>query len=121
MEKLKIALQVMVPPYTYEDLDSALNIAEACLDRGHEVVLFLFSDAILAANAALKPVRTDRNIPVRMGELIENKGLKVDICGICMDYRGVRRDSVVPGSAASGLPELADLIYTSDRFINFMA
>jgi tRNA 2-thiouridine synthesizing protein D len=121
MEKLKIALQVMVPPYTYEDLDSALNIAEACLDRGHDAYLFLFSDSILAANAAVRPVRSDRNIPKRIETLIAEKGLHVDICGICMDYRGVTRDQVVPGSEPSGLPELADLIYTSDRFINFMA
>lgn len=121
MEKLKITIQVMVPPYTNEDLDTALNIAEACLDRGHDARLFLFSDAILAANSKVKPVRSDRNIPERMRLLIEQKGLRVDICGLCMEYRGIDRKEVVPGSSPSGLPELAELIVTSDRFVNLMA
>ncbi len=118
---MKITIQTMSPPYTCQDMDTALNIAEAALNRGHEVRLFLFSDAVLAANADVKPVRIDRNIPARMKSLIAEKGLRVDICGICMEYRGLLRDHIVEGSAPSGLPELAELVSTSDRFINLMA
>ncbi|KPL69986.1 sulfur reduction protein DsrE [Ornatilinea apprima] len=118
---MKITIQVMVPPYTNQDLDTALNIAEACLDRGHEVRLFLFSDSILSTNTKVKPVRSDRNIPERMRLLIEEKKLRVDICGICMEYRGVRPEDAISGAAPSGLPELASLVVTSDRFVNLMA
>jgi len=118
---MKITIQTMSPPYTCQDMDTALNIAEAALDRGHEVTVFLFSDAVLAANALVKPVRSDRNIPERMRLLIQDKGLRVDICGICMDYRGLPRDQIVEGSEPSGLPELAQLVYSSDRFVNLMA
>jgi len=118
---MKITIQVMTPPYTTQDLDSALNLAEAGLDRGHEMTLFLFSDSILAVNTKVKPVRIDRCIHDRIGKLIAEKGLRVDICGICMDYRGVKKEDVVEGSESSGLPELAELIATSDRVINFMA
>lgn len=121
MKPLQITIQTMTPPYTFEDMDTALNIADAALDRGHKVTIFLFSDAILAANAKVKPIRSDRCLQKRMEEMIAEKGLKVDICGICMDYRGVKRDEIVAGTAASGLPELAELVYTSDRFINLMA
>jgi tRNA 2-thiouridine synthesizing protein D len=38
-----------------------------------------------------------------------------------MDYRGVTKDMIIPGSNPSGLPELATLIYSSDRFVNLMA
>ncbi len=121
MDKLKITIQVMVPPYTNQDLDTAMNIAEECLNRGHEVALFLFSDSILASNAKVKPVRSDRNIPARMRSLIEEKDLRVDICGICMEYRGVSPEDAVEGAKPSGLPELASLVMSSDRFINLMA
>ena len=120
-KSLKIAIQLMTPPYTNQDHDSAIAIAEAALARGHEVTIFLFADAILAANARVKPVRSDRNVPKKLQELIEEKNLKVEICGICMDYRGLLKDEIIPGSTPSGLPELADLVYSSDRFINFMA
>jgi tRNA 2-thiouridine synthesizing protein D len=121
MEKLKITIQVMVPPYSYQDLDTALNIAEAGLDKGHEVGIFLFADSILSTFSHVKPIRMDRNIPKRMKAMIAEKGLRVDICSICMDYRGVRAEETIEGAKPSGLPELAVQMATSDRFINLMA
>ena len=121
MEKLKITIQVMVPPYSYQDLDTALNIAEAGLDKGHNVGIFLFADSILSTFSRVKPIRMDRNIPERIKTMIAEKGLQVDICGICMDYRGVSPQEVIEGAKPSGLPELAALMATSDRFLNLMA
>lgn len=117
---MKITIQVMKPAYTYEDLDSALHIAEAALRRGHEVRLFLFSDAVIGTNKGIKPIKIDRVIPERMKALID-KGLRVDLCGICMDYRGLTPEHIIEGAKPSGLPELAELVATSDVFINFMA
>ena len=54
-------------------------------------------------------------------QVIEEKKLRVEICGLCMDYRGLAKEDTIPGSEPSGLPELAELVYASDRFINFMA
>jgi tRNA 2-thiouridine synthesizing protein D len=75
---------------------------------------------VLAINTAARPVKGDRNIPELIKELID-KGVEVHICGICFQYRGLERDKIVPGAKLSGLPELASLIYESDRFINLMA
>lgn len=118
---MKLTIQVMVPPYTYEDLDTAIKLAEAALEKGHEVTIFLFADSILSINSLVKPIRIDRNIPEKLKTLIAEKNLKVEICGICMDYRGVTKDMIIPGSNPSGLPELADLIFNSDRFVSLMA
>ncbi|MBC7122230.1 MAG: DsrE/DsrF/TusD sulfur relay family protein [Pseudothermotoga sp.] len=118
---MKITIQVMVPPYTYEDLDTALKIAEAAVEKGHEVNLFLFADSVLCINKNVKPLRIDRNIPSKIKEMIASGKIKVDICGICMDYRGITTDMIVDGANPSGLPELAELLATSDRFINLMA
>ncbi len=118
---MKITIQVMVPPYTYEDLDTAIKIAEAAIEKGHEVSLFLFADSVLCINKNVKPIRIDRNIPQKLKEMIAAGKLRVDICGICMDYRGVTGEMIVEGAKPSGLPELAQLIYSSDRFISLMA
>ncbi len=117
---MEITIQVMKPAYTYEDLDTALHIAEAAIKRGHKVNLFLFSDAVIGANKSIKPIKIDRVIPEKMKELIE-KGLRVDLCGICMDYRGLSQGNIIEGANPSGLPELASLVYSSDVFINLMA
>jgi tRNA 2-thiouridine synthesizing protein D len=117
---MKITLQAMVNPYTYEDVDTVIKIANAALDKGHEVSIFLFCDSAIASNAKIKPVRGDRRIPDLLKEVID-RGAKVDICGICMDYRGITKDMIIEGSNPSGLPELAELIYNTDRFISLMA
>jgi len=118
--KMKFTIQVMVPPYTYEDMDTAIKIIEAAMKRGHEVRLFLFSDAVLAANSQVKPIRIDRSIPKKLEELAE-QGLRIEVCGICLDYRGVTQEMLIKGANASGLPELAELTMTSDIFVNLMA
>ena len=117
---MKITLQAMVNPYTYEDLDSIIKIAHAALDKNHEVSVFLFCDSAIASNAKIKPVRGDRKIPEMLKDLI-NRGASVEIRGICMDYRGITKDMIIEGSNPSGLPELAELIYETDRFVSFMA
>ena len=117
---MKITVQVMLHPYTNQDVDTAINIAKAAIKKGHEAAIFLFCDSVLAINTKVKPVKGDRDIPKILEELIK-EGVEVHICGICFQYRGLSEENIVPGAKLSGLPELAALIYESDRFINLMA
>ena len=116
-----ITIQAMVQPYIHQDMDTAIKIAEAALDRGHQVVLFLFTDSVLAVNSLLKPIRGDRDIPRILEKLIEERGLEVDICIVCMEYKGMNSQMIIKGSRPTGLPGLADLLSRSDRFITMMA
>lgn len=115
---MKLTIQVIAPPYSYEDMDTAIHIAEAALEKGHEVTIFLFADAVLATSKHVKPMKIDRNIPMKLQSLIQEKGLDVQICSLCMEYRGLRVEDIIEGSSPSGLPGLAELITTSDRFIS---
>mgnify|MGYP000874302892 FL=1 len=116
-----MTIQVMVQPYIHQDMDTAIKLAEAALDRGHEAVIFLFADSVLAVNSLLKPIRGDRDIPRKLEKLIEERGLQVDICIVCMEYKGMNSSMIIKGSRPTGLPGLADLISRSDRFITLMA
>lgn len=117
---MKIAFQTMISPYTYEDTDTIINMAEAAVNKGHEVAIFLFADSVLAINGAVKPLKIDRDIPKKMGDLIQ-KGVEVHICGICFQYRGLDREEIIPGAKLSGLPELASIIAEYDRFVSLSA
>ncbi|ACK41805.1 MULTISPECIES: DsrE/DsrF/TusD sulfur relay family protein [Dictyoglomus] len=114
-----IVIQVNVPPYTYEDLDTAIHLAEAALKRGHKVSIFLFADSVLSINSKVKPLRVDRNIPLKMKELSE-KGVEIHICGLCAEYRGISSENAVEGPKFSGVPEMASLIFNADRYVNLM-
>ncbi len=116
---MHIVIQLNVPPYTYEDLDTAIHLAEAALRKGHKVSIFLFADSVLSVNSKVKPMRVDRNIPQRMQELSE-KGVEIHICGLCAEYRGISSDNTVQGPKFSGVPEMASLIFNADRYVNLM-
>jgi tRNA 2-thiouridine synthesizing protein D len=118
---VKIAIQIINPAYSYEDADTAIHIADAALARGHKVTIFLFADSVLAANKDLKPIRVDRNIPATLELMAREKGLDVQICSLCMEYRGLTREQIIEGSKPSGLPGLAELIAEYDRFISLCA
>ncbi|HZL82437.1 MAG TPA: DsrE family protein [Candidatus Deferrimicrobium sp.] len=116
---MNITIQVNVPPYTNEDLDTAMHLADACLKKGHKVSMFLFADSVLAADKQVKPMRIDRNIPVKIQELA-SKGVAINICGLCAEYRGLTQGTNVDGSVFSGVPEMASLVFTSDRYVSLM-
>ncbi|WP_018963655.1 DsrE/DsrF/TusD sulfur relay family protein [Coprothermobacter platensis] len=115
---MHIVLQVINPPYSYEDMDSAIKIADAALKKGHKVSIFLFADSVLSVNSKVKPIRADRNIPNLLKDLA-SRGAEVHICGLCFEYRGLDRDAAVEGSQLSGVPEMATLLTTADRYVNF--
>ncbi|MGB9679998.1 MAG: DsrE/DsrF/TusD sulfur relay family protein [Thermoanaerobacteraceae bacterium] len=116
---MHIGIQLNVPPYTNEDMDTSIHLAEALLKKGHKVSIFLFADAVLAANKLVRPMRTDRNIPEKFKELAE-KGVEIHICGLCAQYRGITADMKIDNSDFSGVPEMASLIYKSDKYINLL-
>ncbi len=116
---MHITIQTNVPPYTNADLDTAIHLAEAFLKRGHKISIFLFSDSVLAVNKLVKPMKIDRNIPDKLKELAQ-KGVEINICGLCADYRGLTNEFNVEGSVFSGVPEMAHLLFASDRYINLM-
>lgn len=115
---MNITIQLNVPPYTYSDLDTAIHLTEALLKRGHKVSIFLFSDSVIAANKLVKPMRIDRNIPEKLKELAQ-KGVSINICGVCADYRGIS-EFKIEGSELSGVPEMAKLLFNSDRYLNLI-
>jgi len=114
---MKMAFQVMASPYTHQDVDTTINLAESALKMGHDVEIFLFCDAVIAANSQVKPVKIDRNIPAKLKELGE-RGARIQICGLCYQYRGLDAAQTIPGSSMSGLPDLARLVAECDRFIS---
>jgi len=81
---MHIVLQVINPPYSYEDMDSAIKIADAALKKGHKVSIFLFADSVLSVNTKVRPIRIDRNIPNLLKDLAD-RGAEIHICGLCLN------------------------------------
>ncbi len=113
---MKLGLMVTKPPYTYQDIDTLYYLSKAAIAKKHQVKIFLYVDSVIVVNKDLNPAN-ERNLYKRMEELAE-LGAEIKICGVCVQFRGIKRDQLLPKGELEGLPGLADMVNECDKFIN---
>lgn len=103
-------------PYSFENTTTAFNLADTALAQGHRVTLFASGDAVhnFIVNQNPKGIL---NPEEKFKELID-RGMRVDLCGTCLQFRGVKAEHRVEGAAPSSLKNLFALMDESDVFIN---
>ncbi len=113
---MKLGLMLVRPPYTYQDVDTAYKLAKTALEKKHEVKIFLYVDSVIAANKEINS-GSERNLAKKFDELTK-LGVEIKICGVCVQYRGIKRDQLIEKGELEGLPGLADLIKECDKFVS---
>ena len=116
-EAKTITLFFSTTPYGSERAHTVLKLAEAALARGHRVNLFASSDAVYGAVSKQK-VRGLPDIGAQLEGLMR-RGARVDLCGSCLQYRGLGRDRLIPGAEPSSLKNLFGMVQDSDVFLTF--
>ncbi len=106
-------------PYGYENTQTAMKLAEAALDQGHRVILFASADGVHNFTKGQGPQAVP-NAEEGFGRLIE-KGLRVELCGSCLKFRGVGREDILEGAAPSSLKTLFGLVAETDAFLTLGA
>lgn len=106
-------------PYSGQNADTALRLAEAALARGHAVHLFASADGVHLAQTGQRPAGVP-DLPTALAALIE-RGLRVELCGSCLRFRGLTRDLLVAGAAPSSLKSLFGAIDASDAVLSLGA
>src|SRR3990172_1141859 len=113
----KIGMLLTLGPFQFENWDTAASIAEAALDKGHEVHMFLYLDGVY------NPIKhqTFPDLPVmpkdRFATLVA-KGAKIIACGICVNARGLENGKdYIEGVKVGGLPDFAEIVGDVDRLI----
>ncbi len=103
-------------PYSGQNADTALRLAEAALARGHTVRLFASADGVHLAQDGQRPAGVP-DLPTTFATLIE-RGLQVELCGSCLRFRGLGRDRLVAGAEPSSLKGLFGAIDASDAVLS---
>ncbi len=106
-------------PYSGQNADTALRLAEAALAKGHTVHLFASADGVHLAQSEQRPAGLP-DIPTSFKSLIE-RGLQVQLCGSCLRFRGLGRDRLVEGAEPSSLKGLFGAIDASDVVLSLGA
>jgi sulfur relay (sulfurtransferase) complex TusBCD TusD component (DsrE family) len=101
LAKRKLGLMVSTAP-THRNLETALGLSQAALERGADVYLYLIDDAVAAVEDP------------RLQELA-GRGLKLFVCAYGCQKRGL---PLSDKATNCGLVVLTDLINGTDRFLS---
>ncbi|MEW5768626.1 MAG: DsrE family protein [bacterium] len=94
-----------------QNSETVINLAEAALEAGHKVELFLMDDGVYN-------VVTGAGISARFAELI-TKGASLALCAHTAEERGVEKEDCLEGVGFAGQYELACMVNEADRFLTF--
>lgn len=114
---MNLSIIIQTEPCTNQDFATGYEIAMAALRKGHSVQVFLYDEAVIAANKHMK-MSGKRQVNIMMADLARMK-VPIYACGACCLFRGITQEMLTEGSEMGGLPDLAKMIAWSDRVLNF--
>ncbi len=111
-------------PFDSQRWHTAYELGRTALDRGHEVTYFQYLDGTFV------PVQTQSQpecgpgspydpLPADAFRTLLDRGATVICCGLCVDIRGIDRETAYPDGVTVGLlGDLAELLGSADRVIS---
>lgn len=106
-------------PYQAQASETVIKLAEAALDKGHEVRIFCYMDAVNALLENQKAIEGIFNIEEGFREIL-NKGATVRLCNLCLLVRGTMKNCLKRECGdvkRAGTPDLAKIIEETDRLV----
>ena len=113
----KLGILLTLGPFQFENWETAASIAEAALDKGHEIQFFYYLDGVY--NPIKHQTFPDLDVMPkdRIARLLD-KGAKITACGICVNARGLEKGKdYIEGVRVGGLPDFAEMLGEVDRLI----
>ena len=107
------------PPYGTERSYNALRLAGALAKRGtDDLRVFLMGDAAACAKNGHAVPQGFYNLN-RMLAVLAQRNVPIEVCGTCLDARGITAEELVPGATKGTLEGLADSTQWADRVLVF--
>ena len=116
-EKKRLGILLFTTPYSSENTDTAIKIARSALNQGHDVTIFAYGDSVHSFTKGQKATGiTNAGSEFQM---LLDRGLKVELCGTCLNFRGIGKELIIKGAEPSSMRNLCTLIDDCDRFLTF--
>ncbi len=114
-----LTLFLTTPPYSRENTHTAIRLTHAALDRGWVVNLFASADGVYNFTRQHKA----QGLPNAEKEFaaLMARGLHVELCGTCLNFRGIGPEQIAPGAEPSSMKRLFGLVKNSDAFVTLGA
>lgn len=108
-------------PYGAERPYNGLRLANALAhEPEQEIRLFLMGDAVFVAKRDQHPPGGFYNLQVMLNKITRLAAAdRVDVCGVCMDARGMSDEELLPGTQRATMEKLAYWTIWADKALTF--
>ncbi len=114
-----IAFLILSSPYTFQGAHTLLQLANAALNKGHEITgIFFFVDGVYNAKKGVKVEDGSMEVNLPSGfETLAKKGVRIALCSACAEYRGIGEQDVIKGAEMAGLATFSDFYEAADKVV----
>ena len=111
---------VCAEPYKFEAIDTMLNLGEAILKKGHQILgIFFYGSGVYNVKREINISSTMRNLPERLENFIMKNNLNLSACSTWVNFTGLKSDDFIEEARQVGLGGLSEWMAESDRVIVF--
>jgi len=111
---------VCAEPYKYEAIDTVINLGEAIVNKGHDILgIFLYGSGVYNIKSKEMTGDSVRDLSKRLSNLCKKNEVKLTACSTWIRFTGIQRTEFIEGASQEGLGTLSDLISRSDRVLFF--
>jgi len=111
---------VCAEPYKFEAIDTMLNLGEAILKKGHQILgIFFYGSGVYNVKREININSTMRNLPERLENFIKKNSLNLSACSTWVSFTGLKSDDFIEEARQVGLGGLSEWMAESDRVIVF--
>jgi len=111
---------VCAEPYKFEAIDTLLNLGEAILKKGHQILgIFFYGSGVYNVKREINISSTMRNLPERLENFIKKNSLNLSACSTWVSFTGLKSDDFIEEARQVGLGGLSEWMAESDRVIVF--
>lgn len=111
---------VCAEPYKFEAIDTMLNLGEAILKKGHQILgIFFYGSGVYNVKREINISSTMRNLPERLENFIKKNSLNLSACSTWVSFTGLKSDDFIEEARQVGLGGLSEWMAESDRVIVF--
>jgi tRNA 2-thiouridine synthesizing protein D len=97
-------------------LDVAVKIAEAAVEKGHEVDFWVSGNATMISKTNQKVFQDYSSPDPKIKELM-GKGVQVTVCEACMEARGYGKEDTVEGMNRKSMDWFLSSSFSADRVL----
>ena len=111
---------VCAEPYKFEAIDTMLNLGEAILKKGHQILgIFFYGSGVYNIKREINISSNMRNLPERLENFIKKNNLNLSACSTWVNFTGLKSEDFIEEARQVGLGGLSEWMAESDRVIVF--